>query len=954
MCKCKCFSCQNRICKPKTRCSETCPKGYFTKGQCIDGAKVCYKCSQCSAGNFTETPCTETTDTICAECTKSCVGAGNSANGMVGTCSSGLDVQNAVQCTYSTTPVGQLCAANEWLSMSLSEDNVFTDDVGGPVDTGEAANSLHAFRSDIAPDGSTAVFLGSVSAPLLGTGGRQTVVRVVANLPKFRLASYMFPRDAYFSRLDASGSLRGFPYPTAKFPTWDATDVMIASDKQSLYLFFSWTYDFIGKCMIPASATGQAEALQIQSSSCTFLSTVQFNGTATATNFVLMGCTAASAGNILCAYDAAGTYAVVMVVEEAGGKKTEILGQGYPVLGRPLSPPAFDSSTGNVLMLCHVNSQQVILKMGLLAARNSAVSVYAFTNRIQAFHSLVFVGKRSAQDATGMQLIAANSTSIMSMTGPFFDRIASRDIDMEMRSVKDLAVLPGTSQLYLLMHSRKGWAMYTHCAQCPANSRSPAGTIEKRGMLQVCLCVDNYYGSLIRPVLDVCKACINSGNSSSGSLFRNACPSNMYKTNIQCKDGTSVDTTCGPCTSYCSRGTTEPALNPGEYISALCDGTGTSNSVSCTTCASYCPYDDFYMDPTVVCSGTAQYDERLQTACKPCRGSCATGTYISGRCLVANRPTRDTTQCVTCSACPVNSYIAALCNGSTYTDTKICNQCRYNSTSCSQGSYAIGLCSSGLDLQDRTQCSACNANCKPSNFSSYPAPGYSGQFIRNVCGTTGDNECQTCLSSCGQSSFISEPCSGLTRKNTQCSPCRTRCAVDEYIDGVTCSGITLTDTTSCRKCTNRTSPLAFTLNPCDGTTRQNQGWTISAAICKPGEYIALDATDTQPITCLPCKVQCTAPGFYMQGTCQGNTYADTVTCVPCASCASGKYRSGLSQCNGSNAFDTVTCKDCRYVLVHSSGFAVHLVVSAAHANSGLRPAFTRISKQPGKAWLSRE
>lgn len=57
------------------------------------------------------------------------------------------------------------------------------------------------------------------------------------------------------------------------------------------------------------------------------------------------------------------------------------------------------------------------------------------------------------------------------------------------------------------------------------------------------------------------------GNSSSGDLFRNSCPTNMYKTNIRCTGGTHVDTTCQPCISTCSKGIEglgwSPPLNPG-------------------------------------------------------------------------------------------------------------------------------------------------------------------------------------------------------------------------------------------------------------------------------------------------------------------------------------------------------------------------------------------------------
>ena len=223
-------------------------------------------------------------------------------------------------------------------------------------------------------------------------------------------------------------------------------------------------------------------------------------------------------------------------------------------------------------------------------------------------------------------------------------------------------------------------------------------------------------------------------------------------------------------------------ISSGQYISALCDGTGTNSSVQCTDCTTQCPSDDFYMDPNVVCSGTARFDERAAAGCRACRPSgCGSGKYISGRCLRVNRPTRDTTDCVSCSSCLTNQYISNPCNGSTFSDTRQCSACRYNSTSCGSGSYTINLCTSGSDLVDRTMCSTCNANCRRANFSIADP----GQFIGVTCGeipnSNGDNACVTCTASCAVGSYISAPCTGLTQQDTQCSSCKTQCATDEFI-----------------------------------------------------------------------------------------------------------------------------------------------------------------------------
>lgn len=360
--------------------------------------------------------------------------------------------------------------------------------------------------------------------------------------------------------------------------------------------------------------------------------------------------------------------------------------------------------------------------------------------------------------------------------------------------------------------------MFTHCARCPSNSISPGGIVEV-GISRACKCADDYYGTITRPVVDSCSPCINSGtNASGGSLFKNSCPVNMYKTNIRCTGGTPIDTTCGMCLSSCIKGSNFP-MTPGQYITWTCDGTGTSRDIGCADCTDTCPDNDYYMDPNVFCSGTTNFDTRPSSACKRCRpDGCGQGKYITGRCLSLNKPTADTTNCADCSACQSNQYLSRICNGSTYFDMKDCTACSYTSTTCPAGTRVINECMSGLDQQDTTQCTSCNNNCQPADFSN----GYAGQFIRFPCdSSSSDNVCQNCLSSCGTGSYVSAPCTGLNQMDTQCSTCRQRCADDEFIQGF-CSGITLNDTSKCVKCTPKPAQKYFTLNKCDGTTNSDQ------------------------------------------------------------------------------------------------------------------------------------
>lgn len=665
----ECANNLNRICRAKTLCGQQCPPGYYTNGQCLDGAQVCIKCSSCKAGDYASVPCSSTGNTQCLECTKQClVSPGN--NGIMGSCSSGTDLQDAVQCISSSSPVGLPCAANEWLSASLSEYAISTEAVGSPLDDGTPSDSMDFFKSDFVMEESgsgiiKAVYLGSVKA----SDSKRSIVKIVHGST---LIGFVLPRDAYYSRLDSRGvdKTQNGPYPTASFSYWDALDVMFSWDTSSIYIFFSWTYDFIAKCNVQPGAIGSA--------SCSYLSTVQFNGTANTPFFSYVGCTktTASLKSLICAYSAANSYAVVFHVSETDGSKRELLGFGYPGLKNPLSPPAFESASGMAYIICEVSSRIGVLAMNPSSSiRNSATMISSFPDASLplVYHTLVFLPSRTGNEA-GKQLVAANATSIMSLTGAVFDRRSSRELDAQGRSIKDLAAFSSSGQLYVLLHSKRAWHLYTHCAPCPANSKSPAGLVDV-GIQRACLCADDFYGSITRPVVDTCRQCRNTGNSSSGDLLRNACPTHMYKTNERCTGGTAVDTTCKPCIQICSKGV--EALYPGQFITAICDGTGSLNSVQCQDCASFCPADDVYMDPKVVCSGTAMYDERLASGCRQCRpGGCGSGKYISNRCLQVNRPTQDSTDCRDCSACLMDQYVSMPCNGSTFVDTRQCSGCR--------------------------------------------------------------------------------------------------------------------------------------------------------------------------------------------------------------------------------------------------------------------------------------
>jgi hypothetical protein len=278
---------------------------------------------------------------------------------MVGSCSTGTDNRDAVQCTLSTTPIGMPCAANEWLSSSLSEEAVLKElpltSTLQIFDTGTPSSTSHAFRSDV--QGEWSVYLGTT-----GSTTRQTIIKVLRN-NGMTLSNYMYPKTVYYSRIDTSGSDKVFmgPYPTAYRTFWDATDVMLSSDRLSIYIFFSYTYDFIAKCTL---ADQQMMEITSASSSCTYLSTVQFASLATTSTFTYLGCTHLYQNKTMaCSYEASGSYTVIMLVDETTGVKKQILGSDtYAGLGKPLSPLTWDPYTKSLYFMADINYEQGVVQ----------------------------------------------------------------------------------------------------------------------------------------------------------------------------------------------------------------------------------------------------------------------------------------------------------------------------------------------------------------------------------------------------------------------------------------------------------------------------------------------------------------------------------------------------------------------------------------------------------------
>lgn len=275
-------------------------------------------------------------------------------------------------------------------------------------------------------------------------------------------------------------------------------------------------------------------------------------------------------------------------------------------------------------------------------------------------------------------------------------------------------------------------------------------------------------------------------------------------------------------------------------------------------------------------------------------------------------------------------YISTPCNGSTFSDSRLCSSCAYGTnrtrgsllptlatTSCPGVSFVINECTDGYDTADESACSSCNSNCEAANFSR----GRNGQYIAELCSGQGskDNTCARCSGRCASfatrapGQYILGFCTGMTQFDRSCADCRLSCEPGEYIAGPRCNGESARDTTSCQRCTpdpsEENSYPVFTRNPCTGTTTEDQVWEYCEISCMEGEYMSKVCSTTSAAECSPCRTAC-PDGYYMQGSCDGTTNYDSVQCIPCRDCSFGQYRHGLETCNGTAAQDTVECRRC--------------------------------------------
>ena len=666
---------KNRVCVPKTLCLEaSCPAGFFESAPCTDptGPKMCSPCSaSCKPGEYIKDQCSSTRDLVCAPCTSDCVSAPG-VNGRVGNCSSGKDVQDAVQCVFSSSIVGQSCAQDEWLVKTLTPafPVLFMDDASILDSAGSPLDMMHPFRSDISADGSKMVVLGQMES--LQPGRRQTVIKVFSTTTG-NVLKYVYPRNAFFNWLDVSGSQRGginaSIYPTASLLEWDAIDVMFSSDASSIYIVFNCTYDFVGKCSLSLSSSSSSSAEQVSSSDCTALGQggVLLQKQRGSSSALYKGCVRTAAQKMACLYDTFSSFGVasassspahqIVVFDERAGTSSLLLwNSNETVLTtttrlRPRSPPAWNSRNSTLYFVVSdpwISSEYGLRYVSMDTQMSSGYLIKVQESLVLDFHSLAFYNNMVVLASDRWRVVtfaplAAVPSSGVTMTPTELEQVASKG------SFKDMAVLGG-NKLLLLSHAARSWMMYTHCAPCPANSFTPSGAVGVAG-INACKCKADFFGVLRRPVVDICTRCRNGATN----LLLNDCPRGMYKTNVPCASDSPMDTTCAPCRSYCMAGTSGGI--PGQYISSMCDGKGTSPEVQCANCTKQCPDDDQYMDPFVVCSGLDTFDTRAGQACKPCRKECPLSTYIAGRCLRQNLPDRDSTYCVSCRACNAGEFL---------------------------------------------------------------------------------------------------------------------------------------------------------------------------------------------------------------------------------------------------------------------------------------------------------
>ena len=302
-------------------------------------------------------------------------------------------------------------------------------------DTGDDTYVIQPFKSDFSvPSMDKMVFLSVVG---VSSETKQTWISVFLRKSdgtddRHRLRAVMSPRANYYERLDYYGSSKNLSlYPMASTTDWNAIDVMLSYDERSIYVFFSYTFDFIGKCSLVSpnitnvAADSTAPPYTIPASECTYLSPKAFapasvsDAGITGASFTLKGCVRMTPMHFLaCLYDMQGAKAMLYAVDERrdGGPKTvlDTYDLAYAAtsenIGRPKSPPAWDPSTKRVYYMIDLNSGN---GMGLRYVVNATTS----GGGIQSLWATVYGASSSGILWRGLGSDSSNYHSLVFMRG---------------------------------------------------------------------------------------------------------------------------------------------------------------------------------------------------------------------------------------------------------------------------------------------------------------------------------------------------------------------------------------------------------------------------------------------------------------------------------------------------------------------------------------------------------
>ena len=1009
----------NRVCEPNTKCKDaSCPEGYYESATCTDpeGPKFCSPCQTCSLGQYQSTLCSSQHDRACTDCTSECPDALNYI-GIIGECATGFDTMDAVMCVpaavqsrrrnlaasgndstdatlsaqsprrnlaasgndsmdatlFAQSPRRNLptsanasagttlfgtCGANEWYVGTRTPMFIgaVARDAAVP---GSDAFGLAPFKSDFSPRTfDTIVYLGTEPSG-------SSLVSVFARASPggvHHLLTLIRPWENFYDRLDARGGAAGRDpmFPISTTTAWNAVDVMLSHNETSVYVFFSYTYDFIGMCSLQgALAHRQNASSQLPHATtpndCTYLSPRTIfptRDTPSIASVTLKGCTRMHPfPHLACLYDLDSSKAVLYAVDELTGAKTLLDNRtmAYNANGiflhRPKSPPTWDPVNQRIFYITDLEgtstgSREMVLRVVRVArsapaahwsASSSSVLWRGSSGDSANYHSLVYTVRSGSTQAASIMAVCMPPSCPQALTlvafssdKGFLQRSVATAFQQQSTLTFDVGIrwywaeaaggetLFVGQQIYMLSRADRRWGLWTQCAPCPANSYSPAGSVSSADSgggagIDACKCIENFFGVLQRPVVDACQACRIRFESDGvtlkpESLFT-TCLDGQYRTNVPCSPlnpDRSVDSTCAMCRDSCRPGDVSTAF-AGEYISKRCDGTGFDASVQCQPCAASCDRDDAYMQFDVVCTGRDEYDTRLQQACRPCRTQCPAGYYVHNRCLGEGSPASDNTTCLPCSPCENGQYVSRQCNGSTFWDARECASCRYGSNKTSgQPSRALEAC----PLQN--------------------------SFVLNECldglSTLDETACSTCNRNCRAANYssgengqyIRELCNSLDQRDSVCEKCSGRCV--PYAEGV--------------------HPGQFIVGFCTGMTQFDRSCADCRVACLPGQYIAGDPcsgeSDRDTTRCEACTPMPQAEeAYYVQNPCTGETRTDQAwlrcaescapgeyisrectmaspaQCTPCRrSCPAGYYISG-SACDGTSKYDTVACIKCK-------------------------------------------